>query len=103
MAFRVGQKVVCVDDAPPSYFWSDGDMGGLKKGAIYEVRWVGMFDHPMLGSHLCIHVAGISRLAKGRDWPFNVNRFRPVVERKTDTGFAMLEKIRRAVSRELIT
>lgn len=87
MAFRVGQKVVCVDDDVNGRYtpWPfRGGIDGLKAGRVYTIRDVGLYcDVP------CLWLCGITRaMAKG--WErhgepgYNVLRFRPVVERKTD-------------------
>jgi hypothetical protein len=76
MTFRVGQKVVCVDDSPPTI----GRALLVKKGAIYTVadsfEWLGqeglLFDEIDPKDGVGWHA-----------W-----RFRPVVERKTDISFA---------------
>lgn len=90
MNFKVGQRVVCVDDSPgpiPGYLPSLRPWDGyLKRGAIYTVRWVGMHApvlsgqrHPQL---LCVKLEEIVRSIK--DPPYRATRFRPVVERKTE-------------------
>lgn len=85
MAFRVGQKVVCVDDGPSIL----GRLTGLVTGAVYTVTAVGL-THPIDAQRLpCIEIAE-------RDSPnaFWAHRFRPIVERKTDISIftAMLDK-----------
>jgi hypothetical protein len=74
MNFRVGQKVVCVDSATRFIPGSTG----LVEGAIYTVieTGVGLFC-----GELWITVAEV---AARSDEGFFANRFRPVVERKTD-------------------
>ena len=92
--FHVGQKVVCVDGRPTD---KEGACE-LVRGAIYTIRWCGMwslppwFPKPKLG----VRLVGVDRgpdpwrpdLDAAFDMPFNAARFRPVVERKTDIGFA---------------
>jgi hypothetical protein len=72
MTFRVGQKVVCVDDTPPSL----GRALLIKKGAIYTVtdsfEWLG--QEGLLFAE--IDPKG------GVGW--HAWRFRPIVSRKTD-------------------
>lgn len=102
MAFHVGQKVVCVDDAKHPEFhlpgWMYyGDLDGLTKGRIYTVRSV--YNDPY--SHrLCISLEEINRKAMFSNDPdyhhsdgFWSGRFRPVVEKSTDTGMAILRKL----------
>jgi hypothetical protein len=75
MTFRVGQKVVCVDDGQdplaPHACWLDGDKPTV--GWIYTVMG---YDKPDLGRP-CIFINGFP------DWSFLACRFRPLVERKT--------------------
>jgi len=70
MAFRVGQKVVCVDANP-----RNGHVSNLTEGAVYTVR---AFGPSKDGS------PGISLDEIYHPFPFYQDRFRPVVERKTD-------------------
>lgn len=70
MGFKVDQKVVCVDasDGP-----GDAYFHGLRKGETYVIE--------SLDGAACVSVAGIRGC-------WLAARFRPVVERKTDIGFA---------------
>jgi hypothetical protein len=72
MAFRVGQTVVCVDAEP-----RDGAVLGLTKGLVYTISDFGGCKNGSWGVFLaeCDH---------DRGWAFYPDRFRPVVERKTD-------------------
>jgi len=76
MTFRVGQKVICVDDGPdprcPSRDWKNGDKPTL--GWIYTV--IG-HDEPFL-DRPCIFINGYEH------WSFLARRFRPLVKHKTD-------------------
>jgi len=96
MAFRVGMKVVCIYagrwDAVSAY----GDEIWPVKDQVYTIRSIQ--DYPSHG------LTGL-RLAEirnpVRNYPpnglmepsFLSDRFRPVVDRKTDTGMAILKKI----------
>lgn len=71
MTFRVGQQVVCVDDSLPANPWHRDHM--IVKGQIYTVM-------ALAGPH-CIDIDGSERAWQNR-------RFRPLIERKTDIGFA---------------
>jgi hypothetical protein len=82
MAFRVGQKVVCVDDH---------DTYHVKAGSIYEVEGV-------RGIYLVL--VGIADRGPGRDPGMFKTRFRPV--QSTDTGMAILEQIRRDVTNKIL-
>lgn len=83
--FRVGQKVVCVEDQNQHEVLGHKD---LVKNGIYSVRWVGMYD-----GELCLRVIEVERrpiftifgeVVGWTDMPFNLDRFRPLVEKKTD-------------------
>ena len=88
--FRVGQKVVCVDD-------QGTDPHGvleLHKGNIYTIRWIGMYKHPFEPNQLCVRLYEINQRGtvgrsqpvpdRHKDIPFRATRFRPLEERKTD-------------------
>jgi hypothetical protein len=85
MTFRVGQKVVCVRDDCAR---EDGVIE-LVKGQIYTIRWCGL-DGDGRTSWSCVRLDEIFRDASvlgyrnNIDCPFAANRFRPIVERKTD-------------------
>lgn len=91
--FYVGQKVVCVNDAP----WQGVSVergaweGLLKKGGTYTVRWVGEFPYvpDRERGEQAIRLEGIVRddfpiIPEFGDYPYSATRFRPVIERKTD-------------------
>ena len=81
--FRVGQKVVCVDDAKDRSDVNYDPWGC--KGRVYVISKVGMFSSPAYEPTLCVWVDGIYRPDwRGIDVPFRASRFRPVVTRKTD-------------------
>ena len=86
--FYVGQKVVCVNDAPDIMSVLCGDtpnLAGLKSGAIYTVRAVRRHDHTGNFGLLLFEInRPILGGDDGREQPFYVGRFRPAVERKTD-------------------
>lgn len=75
--FRVGMKVVFVDDSEGH----DGSRAPLVKGKIYEVFSVEegrCHDGPAIGLKL-VGVPVLERYPQG----YNSERFRPIVERKT--------------------
>lgn len=84
MSFRIGEKVVCVNerqfkDSPG--LWD----GRLKRNAIYEIRWVGLFNNNFQGGRLSVRLVGLDRGGHGfNDTPYCASRFRPLVTRTTD-------------------
>lgn len=87
--FHVGQKVVCIDDSGHINAngrrgtWEDGD--APKVGAIYTVRR--SFTNEDGDAILWldeIRRGPIARKEWGDDVGYGADRFRPVVERKTD-------------------
>jgi hypothetical protein len=84
VTFRVGQKVVCVDDKnlPGRRPWRPEDR--IRVNAIYTVRDVLVFGgEPSL--RLVEHTRPNTWLSGPcPDLPYLARRFRPVVERKTD-------------------
>ncbi len=76
MTFRVGQKVVCVDASGQVPGWDK-----VVEGRVYIIR--GFTTRPACGYYGPI-VEGVVRIHMGVDWPFSTDRFRPIVERKTD-------------------
>ncbi len=73
MAFRVGQKVVCVDASPGFYAKSPCS---LREGEVYTIERID--DDPA-------HLNGAGLYVDGdRVCQWSCKRFRPVVERKTD-------------------
>lgn len=87
MAFRVGQKVVCVDDvADARRSWG---CAPLRKGAIYHVRdYVPSYygtDEPVI--RLCEIVR------RNDECGFRAARFEAVVEKSTDAGMSILQEI----------
>lgn len=96
MTFYVGQKVVCVDDKPRGL-----DRKWLAFNGVYTVVAVERFEHPEGRRYVGMHLAEIDRPASqwGVVVPWNVNRFRPAVQPKTD--ISIFERILdRAVSGE---
>lgn len=87
--FRVGQKVVCINDADGESHWlvpTVGDMDGLTRGCVYTVREI-YFD--VVWAKTLVRLEEIRRppcLLDGQPFEcgFYPERFRPVVDRKTD-------------------
>lgn len=107
--FHIGQKVVCVDDSYPpedmDFFCVDGverrltgDLDGLSRGRIYTIRSLGVSfvtGEPVLRLEEILREIGPS---DPNEPGFHASRFRPLIERKTDTGFSILEEIRKRES-----
>lgn len=91
MNFRVGQKVVCVDancDPNRMFLYS----AALVEGEVYTIREILNDDFGVPGVFL-EEVIGAARLSDGKEFGFYARRFRPLVERKTDTGMAILKSV----------
>lgn len=93
MTFRVGQKVVCVDDGIkpdwPAYLRNAEWRGDAPVvGQVYTIiRIIASNDGDVL--HLAeIRRSDTARLEWGYDVGYGAWRFRPIVERKTDISFA---------------
>lgn len=93
---RVGQKVVCVDVEPKNPRRVPVTEC-LKLGAVYTIRTVGDFPWPLdRVAGAAVWLAEIHRHdphPEFVDYPFAASRFRPVVERGTETGMAILRRI----------
>lgn len=87
MIFRIGQKVVCVDDSVVVGLWDGGF--NVKKGAVYTVRGIEppceCLGASYGGLFLCEVVDVPESTCCGvREPSYRAYRFRPIVERKTD-------------------
>ena len=94
MAFHVGQKVECVDDTPHprgALAWTYKNTV-LKKGTVYTIRGTET-GGGVLGIYLYEVKSDAPPFPDGRERSFCHTRFRPIVERKTDTGIEILKKI----------
>ncbi len=81
MGFKIGQKVVCVDDVVnhPHVSWGEYP---IHKGQIYVIRGIcPNFHHPSQGVVSGVRLEGIHR--PRTDCPYRKSRFRPLVETKT--------------------
>lgn len=98
MAFRVGQKVVCVD-VGRRHLPNQTVANWLSLDVIYEIRWIGPCPYPGWDDGIpCVRLVGIDRgECDGRpewyDFPFCTTRFRPVIEKSTDVGMAIFREI----------
>lgn len=101
MAFHIGQKAVCVDDDNRNQRAGGRDVNfWLKVGNIYIVRKVSTLKRNL------VWLQGINRRETylGEDWSdsgFWADRFRPLIERKTESGVAVLRKIADDASRKV--
>jgi hypothetical protein len=94
MAFRVGQKVVCVK-GPRRH----RNVNQPKVGEIYTIRLI--YPSSLTGEPGFLLEEIVNGLhPNGREYGFYADRFRPVVERKTDISIfkAMLTDKRQPVS-----
>lgn len=82
MAFRVGQKVVCVDASPGRHGYAPRY---VNEGEVYTVSRLTISND---GPALRLIEVNFDPL----DWLL-CHRFRPVVEKSTDTGMAILREI----------
>lgn len=97
--FRVGQKVVCVDDCFPSTH-----LALPVRGAVYTVREIVPDWFP---GRTALRLEEI--INPETPWSdltmsevaFNARRFRPLVEKKTDTGMSILTQILRDVENNM--
>ncbi len=90
MAFRVGQKVVCVNDKPSRF---TGLPTNVREGGVYTVTKT--FLHPR--GIPCVLLSEIE--VPIHHLGYDASRFRPVVERKTDISIftAMLNPSKQTV------
>jgi hypothetical protein len=77
MTFRIGQKVVCIADRRGRV--NDLGLPGFVKGHVYTIT--SFYEEPPHG--LFLSTAELGPRVGGQ-----VCGFRPIVERKTDIGFA---------------
>lgn len=101
--WKVGDKVVCVDDRPSGLPGTDADLDGLRRGSVYTIRSIGQVPgyHPAAGL-IVINLTEIHRRVRGssnNEIGFDARRFRPVQTRKTDISqfTAMLHDQRQKV------
>lgn len=82
--FKVGQKVVCVDNNPhPGRGWPKGECPS--KGVIYTIKdmWIDFKESVEVFEFVELN-RPISSIMFGYKSGYAASRFRPVVERKTD-------------------
>jgi hypothetical protein len=90
--FRVGQKVVCVDASDQR-----NRKFPVTKGTIYTIQAIVEALDFMGDGGACAFLCGLGRDVcpiMGKQTPFALRRFRPIVERKTDISI-FTEMLRR--------
>lgn len=87
---HVGQKVVCIDAKVGFEQFIE-----IKEGEIYEISWIGQFEHYTQGSYIGVRLMGVDRgicPQFGYDNPpFAARRFRPLVRDKLSSVRGLLE------------
>lgn len=101
MAFRVGQKVVCVDvDGDGNRVWH-GDVPVV--GGVYTVRDTGLCQLPLFNPEICLYFEEIKNNCawlgiRYEDAGYRASRFRPLVTTSIDWALKILasedEKVR---------
>jgi hypothetical protein len=84
---KVGDKVVCVDDAPHAPHTVSGYTVLPEKGRVYTIRGIVVGHQWLINYGDGVFLNEIVRPSGGRtgvEQPWNVTRFRPVQPRKTD-------------------
>jgi hypothetical protein len=88
MTFLIGERVVCVDASKGPW----ADIQPLVLGGMYVIDRL---------YHSPVHGLGVQLrdrpVPNPTDW-YYARRFRPLIERKTDSGVAILKKIARDVT-----
>jgi hypothetical protein len=80
--FRVGQKVVCIRGTGARVPYRNQVVVGPMRGSVYTVRALQESDQ---GEEMLLLEELINPLfVDGLEFDFSADRFRPVVERKTD-------------------
>lgn len=104
--FRIGQKVVCVA-ANFNHDWSVVP-NRPQNGLIYTIRGLRMWNFRDKGPLVCVYLEEIHNdvnhwtSGEHAEHPFAAWRFKPLIEKKTDTGMAILKKIASDVSNKQI-
>ncbi len=97
MTFYVGQKVVCVNDAP--VICSGVAFSLLQRDKIYTVTFVRSMPPEINIKRFGDAMVGLAEVARPyhSDWGFGIGRFRPVQEK----GMSILRAIAANPKREL--
>lgn len=93
MNFRVGQKVVCVD--AKARYGTKLFATPILEGEIYTIA--GFQESVWVHGTICVLLVEAKNSRPhsfgGRDIGYQADRFRPLVEKKTDAGMAILKTI----------
>lgn len=100
MSFHIGQKVVCVRNTPVGQelrYATGRRSNKIQIGQVYTVREIdtrAMHLHGVATVRL-VEVINDTRMTSVGEWEpgYPASCFRPVVERKTETGMAILREI----------
>lgn len=84
--FFIGQKVVCVDDSPRR---KKNTVVNVRRGEVYVIRWLGEWRFAEVGIRAAVRLDGVVRPTayphiRDNDVPFALDRFRPLIEDKTE-------------------
>lgn len=92
--FRIGQRVVCVDDQ----FKNVSIDQGIRAGQEYTVRWAGQYRHYVDGDFYGVKLLEVDRGDDSgpegygaADMPFRGSRFRPMVSGETKKELEVAE------------
>lgn len=93
MAFRIGQKVVCIDQKNSSLSDVRHSLA-LQEGNIYTIRAVGLIHGRDPAKNPCVLIEERARQdGADEDCPIWASRFRPLIEKYTASGMAILREI----------
>jgi hypothetical protein len=98
MKYKIGQKVVCIDNVPTKgRFWAH-DIPVV--GRVYTVSG---FTYSLYDDSLCLRLEEIQNISsfKRDDLGYRAVRFRPVAEKKTD--ISALQRLTKVKELECIT
>lgn len=84
MSFYIGQKVVCINNTP---MFPGENLNGLRKNAVYTIRWHGFISLGYFPSEYKVRVEELYRKKRSNsimeDLPYLAHRFKPLREKPT--------------------
>ena len=87
--FYVGQQEQCIDAKVGHEQYIE-----ISEGGVYQIRWIGMFNHYVHGDYLGVRLVGIDRGECKHfgysDTPYMATRFRPLVNDRLGSLRALL-------------